>query len=141
MDKGMGGSEEAVVYLSQELANLGWEVTVYGAVEAPVYDVITNDTDPVTEKARVTFLPWREINKSDNFNVFVAWRAPEFAEHINAKVKVADIHDILNKSSMRPYPDVTYFVKSQFHRDLYPELPDDKFRIIGNGIKKEQFNV
>lgn len=131
LDKGMGGSEEAVIYLTRELAKLGWEVTVYGAVA----DWVKDDIDG----HRISYIPWREINKNDNFNVFVAWRAPDFAEFINAKVKIADIHDILNKSTIKPYPDVTYFVKSQFHRDLYPELPDEKFRIIGNGIKKEQF--
>lgn len=129
--KGMGGSEEAVVYLSREMAKLGWEVTIYGAVEQPIADSL----------GAVTYLPWREINKSDNFNIFIAWRAPEFTEHIKAKVKVADIHDILNKSSVKDYADVTYFVKSNFHRELYPELADEKFRVIGNGIKKEQFNV
>lgn len=139
LDKGMGGSEEAVVYLSRELAQLGWEVTVYGAVDTPVYDIITNNTEPVTEKCRITYLPWKELNRQDTFNVFVAWRAPDFTEHVNAKVKVADIHDVLNKTSIKDYADVTYFVKSNWHRNLYPELPDDKFRIIGNGISKEQF--
>jgi hypothetical protein len=33
LDKGMGGSEEAVVYLSRELSKLGYEVTVYGEVD------------------------------------------------------------------------------------------------------------
>lgn len=132
LDKGMGGSEEAVVYLSRELAKLGWEVTVYGAVDQSFYD---------DDEMKVTYKPWREINKSDNFNVFVGWRAPEFTEHIKAKVKVADLHDVLNKSSVKNYADVTYFVKSNYHRNLYPDLADDKFRIIGNGIKKEQFNV
>jgi tetratricopeptide (TPR) repeat protein len=139
LDQGMGGSEEAVVYLSRELAQLGWEVTVYGAVDTPVYDVITENTEPVTEKCRVTYLPWKELNRQDTFNIFVAWRAPDFTEHVKAKVKVADIHDVLNKTSIKDYADVTYFVKSNWHRNLYPELPDEKFRVIGNGISKEQF--
>lgn len=149
LDKGMGGSEEAVVYLTRELAKLGWNVTVYGAVERPItYNLNTKGEWTVLHGdlvmkggSYVKYLPWREINKSDNFNVFVAWRAPEFTEHIKAKVKVADIHDILNKSSMKDYADVTYFVKSNFHRELYPDLADNKFRVIGNGIQKDQFNV
>lgn len=148
LDKGMGGSEEAVVYLSRELAKLGWEVTVYGPVDEKIWDGELTDEDAVklAKAGRIpfvppTYLPWKEINKSDNFNVFVGWRAPEFTEHIKAKVKVADIHDVLNKSSVKNYADVTYFVKSNWHRNLYPDLADDKFRVIGNGIKKEQFNV
>lgn len=148
LDKGMGGSEEAVVYLSRELAQLGWHVTVYGAVEEEIIDDGFDFTilPPKTHKYEgkrlyPVYKPWKELNKQDLFNVFVAWRAPEFTEHVQAKVKVADIHDILNKSSVKDYADVTYFVKSNFHRNLYPELPDEKVRVIGNGIKKEQFNV
>jgi Glycosyl transferase family 2. len=132
LDKGMGGSEEAVVYLSRELAKLGWSVTVYGAVDKPVADMITN-------AVAVRYVPWRKFDPRDEFNVFVAWRAPQFAEKVNAKVKIADIHDVLPKEIVKNYPDITYFVKSKFHRDLYPDLKDDKFVIVGNGISKEQF--
>lgn len=128
LEKGMGGSEEAIVYLSRELAKLGWQVTIYGAVYEPVED-----------GDGVIYLPWREINKQDNFNVFVAWRAPEFSEYIKAKVKIADIHDLLQKNTMKPYGDVTYFVKSQWHRKQYPHIPDSHIRVIGNGILKGQF--
>lgn len=128
LDKGMGGSEEAVVYLSRELAKLGWNVTVYGAVEQPLAD-----------GDNVWYLPWKQIDRRDNFNVFVAWRAPDFAKAINAKVKIADIHDILPKESVQPDNDITYFVKSNFHRGLYPDVPDEQFKVIGNGLKKGQF--
>lgn len=132
-DKGMGGSEEAVVYLSRALAKLGWEVTVYGEVPEDLIDV--DDPDNL-----VLYEPWKHIDKRDDFNVFVGWRAPAFTEHVNAKVKIADVHDILPVNHMKDYPDVKYFVKSNFHRELYPHLADDAFRVIGNGIVKDQFN-
>jgi len=131
-DKGMGGSEEAVVYLSRELTKLGYQVVIYGAVDEKIRDGEEGTICPI-------YLPWREFNRADKFNIFVAWRAPEFTEHVNAKLKIADIHDVLGKDRMKPYGDVTYFVKSNYHRNLYPELPDSQFKVIGNGIKKEQF--
>lgn len=131
-DKGMGGSEEAVIYLSREMCKLGYQVVIYGAVEEKIRDGEEGTICPI-------YLPWREFNRADKFNVFVAWRAPEFTEHVEAKVKIADIHDVLGKDRMKPYGDVTYFVKSLYHRNLYPELPDSQFKVIGNGIKKEQF--
>lgn len=141
LDKGMGGSEEAVVYLSRELAKLGWDVHVYGAVEKGFVDNFSEDEEPITEAGgMVTYWPWRQFDRRDNFNVFVAWRAPDFAEHVNAKVKIADIHDIIPVERVKDQEDLTYFVKSKFHRDLYKHLSDDKFRIIGNGIDKEQFS-
>ena len=149
LDKGMGGSEEAVVYLSRELAQLGYDVVVYGETE--YFDVLEpgNDwrQDEMVETFHtgervwptVTYRPWKEVDLRDTFNVFISWRNPQMLENVKARVKLADIHDVMPKESMVNYQDVTYLVKSQYHRDLYPELPDDKFVIIGNGIKKEQF--
>lgn len=136
MDKGMGGSEEAVIYLSRELSKLGYEVTVYGEVPHR-----TTDATVEPKEYNVTYLPWKQIDVRDKFNVFVSWRAPQYLQKINAKVKLADIHDVLPPEIMKDYPDVTYLVKTAYHRSLTPDLPDDKFRVIGNGIVKEQFDV
>lgn len=125
LDKGMGGSEEAVVYLSEELWKLGYDVTVYGE-----YDSGHTTT--------VTWRHWKELDTRDNFNVFISWRAPQYIENIKAKVKLVDIHDVLPKSIVKNYPDVTYLVKSQYHSGLLPE--DVERKVIGNGIVKEQFN-
>jgi len=40
LDKGMGGSEEAVVYLSREMAKLGYHVTVYNECDEEYIDQI-----------------------------------------------------------------------------------------------------
>lgn len=135
LDKGMGGSEEAIVYLSRELATMGYTVTVYG--EADMVDPVHNDA--TGKQGLVVWKNWREIDLRDHFNVFIAWRSPQYLEKINAKVKLADIHDVLPEALIKDYPDVTYLVKTKYHRDLYPKLADGKFKVIGNGIKKEQF--
>jgi tetratricopeptide (TPR) repeat protein len=56
LEKGLGGSEEAVVYLSRELANRGWKVTVYANPQQE-----TGDYDGVFYK------PWHELNVRDEF--------------------------------------------------------------------------
>lgn len=131
LDKGMGGSEEAIVYLSRELADLGYKVTVYGEA---------NMIDKSDKGNEVNWLPWKHIDVRDEFNVFVSWRAPQYLEKVNAKVKLCDVHDVTPASIMKDYPDVTYLVKSAYHRSLTPGVPDHKFKVIGNGIKKGQFN-
>lgn len=131
LDKGMGGSEEAIIYLSRELAKKGWQVTIYGAVDEAIDDHVDGPT--------ISYLPWQELNRDDEFNVFVGWRAPEFCDHIKAKVKIVDVHDKLDEDAIKDWDDVTYFVKSNYHRNLYPKLADNKFRVIGNGILKGQF--
>jgi tetratricopeptide (TPR) repeat protein len=138
LDKGMGGSEEAVVYLSRELANIGYTVTVFGEVDMDDHYV---EDEEFNEVGSVRYRHWKQIDTRDQFNIFISWRAPQYLEKINAKVKIADIHDVLPEAIMKDYPDVTYFVKTAYHRSLTPRLPDDKFRIIGNGIKKEQFHA
>lgn len=134
LDKGMGGSEEAVIYLSRELAKLGYKVTVYGEVTEPRADYYRKDS-----MDNVGYLPWKEIDTRDNFNIFVSWRSPQYLETIKAKVKLADIHDVLPTAMMKNYPDVTYLVKSNYHRGLAPDVEDKNIRVIGNGIKKDQF--
>lgn len=132
LDKGMGGSEEAIVYLTRELAKLGWSITVYGSVNRAVDDPGDHPT--------VIYLPAEEFDRRDKFNVFIGWRAPDYALDIDAKVKIIDMHDVVPEELVKPWADVTYFLKSQYHRDLYPQLRDARTRIIGNGIKKDQFN-
>jgi tetratricopeptide (TPR) repeat protein len=90
LDKGMGGSEEAVIYLSRELSKLGYEVTVYGEVPHRVWDTTEEPKD-----YNVHYLPWKQIDMRDQFNVFVSWRAPQYIEKVNAKVKLVDVHDVL----------------------------------------------
>jgi tetratricopeptide (TPR) repeat protein len=129
LNKGMGGSEEAIVYLSRELAKIGWDVTVYNERDDEYFDA-----------GGVTYYPWRYLDKRDNFNVLISWRQPVFALPLNAKVKIVDVHDTLNENIIKPHSDLTYFVKSNYHRNLYPGLPDKDVRVIGNGIAKEHFN-
>jgi tetratricopeptide (TPR) repeat protein len=128
LGKGMGGSEEAIVYLTPELAKLGYNVTVFGEVPERM------NVDGVI------WTPWKEIDVRDNFNVFVAWRAPTFLDTVKARVKLADVHDIIPQEMISTDPEVIHMVKSKFHADLYADKhPDAKFQIVGNGIAKEQF--
>ncbi|NDC96483.1 hypothetical protein EB077_14355 [bacterium] len=129
----MGGSEEAVIYLSRELSKLGYNVTVYGEV-----DNVTYDTTVEPKEYNVRYLPWKQIDMRDKFNIFVSWRAPQYIEKVNAKVKLVDVHDVLPKEIVKNYPDVTYLVKTAYHSSLLPEDVDRK--VIGNGIVKEQFS-
>lgn len=125
LHKGMGGSEEAVVYLSRELVKLGFSVTVYA------------EADMVADGVR--WKPWQQFDRRDKFDVFVAWRSPQFTRGINARLKLVDMHDVLPKEQVIDYPDVKYMFKSKYQRELYPHIPDEKAIVIGNGINKGDF--
>ena len=59
---GIGGSETAVIRLSEEWTKLGYKVAVYGDSEQPC------------EINGVVYLPWYWFNPKDDFNIFIHWR-------------------------------------------------------------------
>lgn len=152
---GMGGSEEAVVYLSRELAKLGWAVTVFGERDEE-YREFKHATrsqwlaqkDASKEPARhrfVTYKSWTAFNPDDTFDAFVAWRNPSLLRSIKARVKCLDMHDMpfghqaISPEAVKAVDKV--FFKSEFQRSYMPELPDDKVVIVSNGVVPEQFEA
>jgi len=125
LDKGMGGSEEAIVYLTPQLAKLGYDVTVYGEV--------SNAFD----KDGVHWKPWEMIDRRDTFDTLVIWRMPQFAGQFKAKKIFVDMHDQLSKEMVKPFSNVTYLFKSQYHKDYYPDVTN--YKVIPNGIDVSQF--
>lgn len=125
LDKGMGGAEEAIVYLSEELGGLGYDVTVFGEISKPM------------QFKNVRWLPWTHIDKRDEFHNLVIWRYPQFVPQFKAVKKFVDMHDLMPKKFVKPYQNTTYLFKSQWHKDQYPDITD--YKIIGNGINLDQF--
>ena len=125
LQTGIGGSETAVIQLAQEWAKSGYEVTVYG--------------DPKTIGTRngVTWLPYYEFNPKDRFNIFIQWRGWSLANKIKANKFYVDLHDIFSPLDLTDeYVSAIdkIFVKSEYHRNLAPDVPNEKFNIISNGL-------
>ncbi len=132
---GLGGSEEAVIRLSKELAKIGWKVTVYAdpGENAGIHD-------------GVEYRSWYDMNPKDSFNVLILWRAIGFVD-VNPKAKFTMLwlHDVPNN------PDFTQerldkvdkiAVLSEYHKSIlrmhkngtYHKIPDEKIFITSNGI-------
>ena len=77
--------------------------------------------------------------------VTVIWRSPKPAEYpINTKKLYIDVHDAIgkgefNESRLEKIDKI--FVKSKAHRDLYPDVPDEKFVIVPNGVDLSLFDT
>jgi len=87
---GIGGSEEAVIYLSRELQKLGYEVTVFNSCGelAGTYE-------------GVTYREYHEMNPNDTFNIIVGWRNNIFVENnLKAKKKLYGFTIFLNQSNL-----------------------------------------
>jgi len=124
LKKGLGGSETAVIKLSEEWAKKGYKVTVYcdcGEDEG-VYN-------------GVKYVPYYKFNHRDNFNIFINWRSNHLAGRIKAKKFFVDLHDLFAELAYKDYDKYDrLFVKSQFHRNLAKHVPDSKMEVISNGI-------
>jgi tetratricopeptide (TPR) repeat protein len=132
---GLGGSEEAIYYLSREWVKLGYQVTVYTSVGADegVYD-------------GVQYLNYQRFNNKDKFDILIAWRNPHFIHKnlLDARLILLDMHDIPEVGEFDPslLATVDYLmVKSPYHRSLLPTVPDNKFKIISNGIDWNQLKA
>lgn len=129
---GIGGSEEAIIYLTKEFARQGYEVTVYNWCDndAGVYD-------------GVTYKNYWEFNPWDKFDVLIGWRMPGFLDaKWNARQVYLDMHDVCSPFDFPPRRQANctkIFVKSKYHRGLFPDVPDDKFCIVGNGVNVADF--
>lgn len=132
LEKGIGGSEEAVIHLSQQLTALGWAVTVYAT--------------PGEKAGDYSGVQWKhywEFNNRDTFDVLIGWRAPSFFDKaFKARKRYLWLHDVIDAPELTPERlmniEKIIFV-SQYHRDLYPDVPDDKCFVSGNGIDPEVF--
>lgn len=126
---GCGGSEEAVIHLTKRWAAMGYEVTVF--CNCPEEKTVDG----------VKWLRYERFNPRDIFNILISWRNNVFIESRVARKKLIDVHDVPDNHYYQPeqVKNAKIMVKSNFHRKLFPQLPDDQFVVIPNGIDKSQF--
>ena len=127
-DSFVGGSEEAVIFLSKYLAKLGWKVTVYNdcGEDEGIHD-------------GVKYLPYYKFNRLDNFNILIGWRDVRFFDtKFNAKKTYLWAHDILNplEFTKERLDRITKVITlSKWHRDNINAVADDKVMISSNGLE------
>ncbi len=129
MEKGgVGGSETAVISLTERWAKAGYKVTVYA-------DVPEASKSP----SGVDWKPYYSFNFKDEFNTLIIWRAPVLIDMVKkAKHLYYDAHDIesqTNWTADRVRKVEKIFVKSKYHRSNIPKVPDKKVVVISNGIR------
>jgi glycosyltransferase involved in cell wall biosynthesis len=141
VDKGIGGSEEAVIYLSKELVKLGYQVTVFnrcGEMEGEYEGVVYKSVE--------------KIDLQDNFNVFIFhryWLQPMMMK-VKARKTAIWMHD--NPQLFPPVESSQQteflesfdklFMLSKYHKSMLPEwIPEEKIFLTRNGINLQDFKV
>lgn len=128
---GIGGSEEAVIYLSKELTKLGWKVTVFN--DCGELNGVYNS---------VEYKPYFEFNPNDKYNIIISWRNNIFNSLIKAKKKFVWLHDVPLNGQYDNYTDYDkIIVLSQFHKSLLSKnIPEERVFVSRNGINLDDFN-
>lgn len=127
LKKGIGGSETAVIEMAKRFGKAGYHVTVYGDVnDKKVFD-------------NVTYIPAPEVEWADEFDIFISWRNVGLFKKIDIKAnkKFLWLHDVpvSNEFYRSVYDKIDkIIVLSDYHRNLLPDVPDEKFYISRNGI-------
>jgi len=132
--KGIGGSETAVIELTKRLAKMGWDITVYNRCDCPPEGL---------EIDGVKYQNFHTFNINDQFDVLWVWRLPELFDYeVKANLRILDMHDVMTPAEFtkeRVAKIDKIFVKTNYHRSLYPHVADEKFVVVGNGIDLERF--
>jgi len=125
--QGIGGSERAVIELSKRWAKKGYKVVVYG-----------DPREMEGEYEGVEYRAWYEINWNDTFDTLILWRSPHLLDlPLKANKIFMDLHDVASNLDWTPEREAKVdkvFFKSKYHRDMVPNIADDKAVIISNGI-------
>jgi glycosyltransferase involved in cell wall biosynthesis len=131
LSDGIGGSEEAIIRLSRRLKEQGYSVSIFATPgnRAGEYDGIT----------------WKnywELDTRDTFDVFVAWRSPWFFDvNLKARKRYLWLHDVMPAEEFTPERLANLdkvIVLSDYHRSLFPNIPDDKIFLSANGIDADE---
>ncbi len=136
---GISGSEEAVIYISQQLAELGFRVLVFG--NPPIHSQYTNpDANPCFLSCETP------ITLSNPLDIAIAWRMPGIANYLKSMAAKIYLwpHDTLTSpvplDQIDGFDDVLWLSKWQRKQWISVSPSFSKFtNIFGNGIQPEQF--
>lgn len=131
MKDGVGGSEEAVINLSRELAKKGWNITVYC------------NCGKEGEWEGVKYRFYWKYNVRDKWDAAIIWRHPKPCDYeMNCDRVFIDMHDVISPAEFtkkRLEKITCVLVKTQAHRQLFTNIPDEKIAVIPNGIDPTLF--
>ena len=126
---GVGGSETAVILLTEQLAALGWHVEVYG-YPAP---------DQEGFHRGVWWFPYWRIQNTRNFDVFVNWRTNAVITKMPPhKAAYVWLHDVQMQYHWHPrileHYDEVIVLSDAHRRNVEDFIPEEKLWVSRNGL-------
>lgn len=132
-EKGIGGSETAVIEMAKRLAAKGHRVRVF------------TSCGPSARYDGVEYSPSKEVESVGKCDVLIAWRHAQLLEGVEAPIKFLWVHDIF-ASGMTPERArlaTRVLALSQWHRDFLIQhhgLPPEKVICTRNGVDLARFD-
>jgi glycosyltransferase involved in cell wall biosynthesis len=139
--KSLGGSEKAIVQLSENWTRLGKKVAVYG-------------TTPEVTVEGVDYIDWKKFPFNEQHDILILWRLygalsglpfPLRANHIWLDLHDGNFSKELMEMWFRYNKKITkVFFKSEFHREIFEQTLRIKidaklYTIIPNGVQIDEF--
>jgi len=139
-DNSLGGSEQAVVNLSENWIKKGKSVVVYGNIPNKILN-------------GVLYKPWYQFNYNCKYKNLILWRIYGILSicpfNVKADKIIFDIHDNFSLNVKNIYQKYfeyanNIFVKSNYHKECFTKILNNNYNnniiIIPNGVKIEQFS-
>ena len=141
--KTLTGSEQAIVHLSSSWVELGKKVAVYGLLKE-------------CHHGGVDFFDWKKFPFNESFDTLILWRVYGILcggpFNLKAKRIWLDLHDGI---VVKPFLESWFrygskvnkvFFKSSYHKELFDKslktiLPKERYAIIANGVRVDEFAV
>lgn len=128
---GIGGSEEATVYLSREFAKLGYKVTVFN--QCGELEGLYNG---------VEYKNYAKFHPKDEFDILICWRS-NMLQDVKARKKYIWLHDVPSKDMItdEDFENLDgVIVLSQYHKSYLSHLKNqDKIIVSRNGLNVKDF--
>jgi hypothetical protein len=147
-DKSLGGSEQAIVNLCESWAKSGKKVAVYG-------EILSNNKDYIIHND-VEYKNWKLFEFNHKFKTVIMWRSYGLFScipfDIKAELLLWDIHDNFcdqdytkqiyykYKNKLNKIMFKSDFHKLEFEKYMNVILDENKYYIIPNGIKVNEFS-
>ena len=143
IDQKLGGSEQAVVNLSENWVKNGKSVIVYGNVP----DKIVNN---------VVYKPWKKFNFNKKYKNIIFWRNFGLStilpfNNIKADFIAVDVHDNFIQGLENIFEKYykkcdKIFLKSNYHKEcllnnIDKNINQDNIVVIPNGIRIDKFSI
>jgi glycosyltransferase involved in cell wall biosynthesis len=141
IQEGIGGSEEAIIYVSHELAQMGYQVTVFGDVPPD-----SRHSDPGCNPRYLNL-----DHETARFDVGIVWRMPWLVELVRSRARQLYFwpHDVYTAALGKLYTDpqihqfdgvlwLSDWQSAQWTRER-PHFGDLPHQMCGNGIQPTQF--